>query len=106
MEENEKRELQQTLAYLDLVNSQIQSLSQQLELLDISNSEHQQALETITNLSSVSPGDEIMIPIGANNAVFATIKNPEEVFITLGSGIATILPAADATKKIVGRLRR
>ncbi len=104
MDKSEKQELQQTIQYLEIVNSQIKSLSQQTELLEMSSDEHEQAKKTLQHLQDLEPGDELLLPIGAGNFVFGTVKDPSQVFYGVGSNISTIVDRGSAMKKIEERL--
>ncbi len=45
------------------------------------------AISTQKELKNKKPGDEVLIPIGGSNHILCAIKDPNNVFVSIGSGI-------------------
>ena len=45
------------------------------------------AISTQKELKNKKPGDEVLIPIGGSNHILCAIKDPHNIFVSIGSGI-------------------
>lgn len=45
------------------------------------------AISTQKELKDKKPGDEVLIPIGGSNHILCAIKDPKNIFVSIGSGI-------------------
>ena len=45
------------------------------------------AISTQKELKNKKPGDEVLIPIGGSNHILCAIKDPNNIFVSIGSGI-------------------
>lgn len=45
------------------------------------------AISTQREIKNKKPGDEVLIPIGGSNHILCTIKDPNNIFVSIGSGI-------------------
>ena len=93
-------EIQQAGAQLESYRGQMESLRQQEQLLRDLNSEYMRARDTLLDLTKLSEGDEMLVPIGGNYFIFAKVDNPEKAIGSLGMNIA----AEESTEKAVERL--
>ena len=85
---------------MEMCNAQLDSLKKQDELLRINLEEFLRARDTLLGLKGKEKGDELMVPIGANFFVKATIGDPDTVISNLGSSVA----AGEEMDKAIERL--
>lgn len=86
MDENMK--FQQSLVYLESLKSQLEALGQQQEILRMAELEHSQARETLTKYQDLKDGDELLVPVGADSMVFASVADQSKVIINIGAKYA------------------
>ena len=100
---NEK-ELQQSLATLELYRAQLQSLAEQQQLVQMSLEENARAKETLSNFKSAPIDSEILVPVGGNSFVFAKIGSNSKAIVSVGSRVSLEKPIEDAMKMIETRI--
>ncbi|MDD1773871.1 MAG: prefoldin subunit alpha [Methanomassiliicoccales archaeon] len=100
---NEK-ELQQSLATLELYRAQLQSLAEQQQLIQMSLEENARAKETLSNFKSAPIDSEILVPVGGNSFVFAKIGSNSKAIVSVGSRVSLEKPIEDAMKMIETRI--
>ena len=76
-----QQEIEQLQGNLGAIEQQIGLISRVLSSLN-------DAIITQEELKNKKPGDEILIPIGGSNYILCTIKEPNNTFISIGSGIS------------------
>ena len=62
--------------------------------------EHMRARDTLQRLDQMKKGEELLVPIGANVFIYASVKNARKVIDSVGSGVAV----EDTVKKAIERL--
>lgn len=72
-------------ALLETAKNQLDALIKQQQLIQMAIEEHVRARETIKSLSKGSPGDEILIPIGADSYIHAKISENRDAVVGVGS---------------------
>jgi prefoldin alpha subunit len=102
---SEEEELQQSIAYLQVVNAQLDALSRQAKLLQATLTEHLQAKETLNAYKKLKKGEELLVPIGAGSYVFAKVSDPTKVIIGIGANISTEESIDSATDKLETRIK-
>ncbi|MDD1769001.1 MAG: prefoldin subunit alpha [Methanomassiliicoccales archaeon] len=100
---NEK-ELQQSLATLELYRAQLQSLAEQQQLVQMSLEENARAKETLSNFKSAPIDSEILVPVGGSSFVFAKIGSNSKAIVSVGSRVSLEKPIEDAMKMIETRI--
>ena len=100
---NEK-ELQQSLATLELYRAQLQSLAEQQQLVQMSLEENARAKETLSNFKSAPIDSEILVPVGGSSFVFAKIGSNSKAIVSIGSRVSLEKPIEDAMKMIETRI--
>jgi prefoldin alpha subunit len=75
---------------IDLLQANIGTIEQQITLIYRVISSLNAAVKTMNELKTKKPGDEILIPIGGSNYILCTIKDPQQTFISLGSGVTLL----------------
>lgn len=89
MPEPSEETLRQYVAYLDVLESQMEALTKQVEMLTIAYAEHERALTTLEAVRAESEealGDTL-VPIGAQTFVPARVRKSGTVLVTLGAGV-------------------
>lgn len=99
-----EEELREAVAKLDLARAQLDGLMRQGELLRMSLEEHMRAKETISGYSGTKEGGELLVPVGANCFVFATVGNKAEMIVGLGSDVAIQDSAEGAISRLDKRI--
>lgn len=96
----EQAELEDKLAMLEQYKQLLERLAKQDEALRGEMEEHMRARDTLQRIDTMKKGGEILVPIGANCFVYASVKNAKKVLNSVGAGIAV----EDTIKKAVERL--
>jgi len=76
--------------------------NQQIEILNSYYSEIQTSEQTLMELKGAKNDQQMLLPIGAGNFIYTTIKNAEKVIVTIGAGIhseKSLDDAIDGVKK-------
>ncbi len=87
MEEKEA-ELRRLTSEAELIQSQINTHNQNLELLNLSLNEARQTLDTLEQIKDVSPGTELLVPVGSGSFIRSTIAQNDRVVIGIGAGFS------------------
>jgi prefoldin alpha subunit len=74
----------------------INAIEQQISLINRAMNSIDSSIFTQEELEGKKSGDEILIPIGGSNYVLCSVKDPENVYISLGSGISRQAPLKEA----------
>ncbi|UCE92014.1 MAG: prefoldin subunit alpha [Methanobacteriota archaeon] len=97
MNEDETRE---AVAMLETAKAQLEALMRQQEILRLTLDEHKRAKETMERFASGTPGEDILVPIGADSMVHATISENRNAVISIGAGVSFERPSEEAGKMI------
>lgn len=81
------RKLQEDYMMLETAKAQLEGLSKQQQLIQLAVEEHVRARETVRSLTKGSPGDEILVPIGADSYIHAKISDNRTAELGVGSGV-------------------
>ncbi|MHA2243734.1 MAG: prefoldin subunit alpha [Candidatus Hodarchaeales archaeon] len=93
---NYMRNLQEEI---DLLQSNVSTIEQQITLIYRVISSLNDAVKTQIELKTKKPGDEILIPIGGSNYILCSIKDTQQTFISLGSGITLLTELINSEKR-------
>ena len=85
-------------AMLETAKNQLDALIKQQQLIQMAIEEHVRARETIKSLIKGSPGDEILIPVGADSYVHAKISDNRDAIVGVGSATSIRRSPEDAEK--------
>ena len=85
MNEEEARE---AVAMLETAKAQLEALMRQQEIIKLTIDEHRRAKETVENLAAKSPGEDVLIPIGADMLIHATISENRNAVLGIGAGVS------------------
>jgi len=95
-------EVNKLLLAAQQLEQQATRYNQQIEILNSYYSEIQTSEQTLVELKSAKNNQQMLLPIGAGNFIYTTIKNAEKVIVTIGAGIhseKSLDEAIDGVKK-------
>ncbi len=95
-------EVNKLLLAAQQLEQQATRYNQQIEILNSYYSEIQTSEQTLVELKDAKNDQQMLLPIGAGNFIYATIKNAEKVIVTIGAGIhseKSLDEAIDGVKK-------
>ncbi len=94
----EETALREDMMRLETAKAQLEALSKQQELIQLAIEEHVKARETVKSLAKSAPGDEMMIPVGADSYIYAKASERKDVVIGVGSDVSIQRNAEEAEK--------
>ena len=97
-----KEEVNNLLLAAQQLEQQATRYNQQIEILNSYYSEIQTSEQTLVELKGAKNDQQMLLPIGAGNFIYTTIKNAEKVIVTIGAGIhseKSLEDAIDGVKK-------
>ncbi len=95
-------EVNKLLLAAQQLEQQATRYNQQIEILNSYYSEIQTSEQTLVELKDAKNDQQMLLPIGAGNFIYTTIKNAEKVIVTIGAGIhseKSLDEAIDGVKK-------
>ena len=101
MNEEEARE---TAMMMESAKAQLEALNRQQEIIRITMDEHKRARDTVAKLASGSPGDEVLVPIGADSFVHARISENKRAIISVGADVSFERSPEDSQKILDERI--
>jgi prefoldin alpha subunit len=96
--------IKELVAKMQLYQSRLDLLQQQSNMVQLSINDIDNALKSLGSFDGKGAGQEMLVPIGANSYVYATVSNPDRILIGIGAGIS-IEKSAPESKEILS-LRR
>jgi prefoldin alpha subunit len=97
-------ELRDGMAMLENAKAQLDALSKQQQLIQMAIEEHVRARETIKKVTEGVPGDEVLIPVGADSYIYAKISDRKDGVVGVGSGVSIQRKPEDAEKYLDGKI--
>ena len=101
---DDEAELQQLVDTLAQVEQQMRAWDAQLETLADVRAELWQARTTLDGLKEEPEGREMLVPVGYNTSLFATLGSKERVLTGLGSRVYMEAPLEQALERLQARL--
>ena len=95
-----EQELRDNYVMMETAKAQLEGLAKQQELVQLAVEEHVRARETIKQMAKGIPGDEILVPLGADSYIHAKISENRDAIVGVGSG-ASIKRKPDEAEKIL-----
>ena len=95
-------EVNKLLLAAQQLEQQATRYNQQIEILNSYYGEIQTSEQTLVELKGAKNDQQMLLPIGAGNFIYTTIKNAEKVIVTIGAGIhseKSLDGAIDGVKK-------
>ncbi|MCD1295326.1 prefoldin subunit alpha [Methanocella sp. CWC-04] len=99
-----EEQIRELVARMQAYQSRLEMLQQQANFIQLSLNDIDNALKALGSLEEKEEGHEMLVPIGANSYVYATISNPSRVLIGIGAGIS-VEKSADDSKAILSSRR-
>jgi prefoldin alpha subunit len=96
--------LNENIAMMDLAKAQMEGLARQQELLQLAIEEHSRAKETIEHLAKRGPGEDILVPVGADSFIYADVSDTRDAIVGVGSGVAIRRAPEDAAKILQAKM--
>ena len=93
-----EKQFREDYAMLETARTQLDALVKQQQLIQLAVEEHVRARETIKALSKGVPGDKVLIPIGADSYIHASISDDRNAIVGIGSGASIRRTPEDAEK--------
>ena len=100
----DEAELKQLVDTLAQVEQQVRAWEAQLETLATVRAEIWQARTTLDGLQEEPEGREMLVPVGYNTSLFATLGSKERVLTGLGSRVYMEAPLEQALERLQSRL--
>jgi prefoldin alpha subunit len=101
MDEAEARE---AAAMIETAKAQYEALARQQEIVRLTIDEHSRAKDTIARVASGTPGDEILVPVGAESFIHARISEEKNAVVGVGAGISFQRSPEEAQKILAVRI--
>ncbi len=101
--EEKIKELQ---AKLQMIYASLEEISKESAVLDVYISEYSLARKTLKGMEELSGEEEILVPIGGNAYIKASLREKGKVLYHVGAGIYLELSSEEAVKKLDEALSR
>lgn len=112
----EEREVRELIFRLQQYQAQADLTSQQISLLQVSMDEHESAMDAIKHCKELEESSEILVPLGAESFVHATLDKVDKVLVGLGANVSaeqapdkaieSLSKRKDEMNEVLGRLDR
>jgi prefoldin alpha subunit len=99
-----EQELRQALATLEMYKAQAESLAEQQQIITFSLEEYSRARDTLGKWKDAKEGAELLVPVGGNSFVFATVADNKKALVGVGSGVTVERPLDEAIKTLETRI--
>ena len=93
-----ERQFREDYAMLETAKQQLDALGKQQQLIQLAVEEHVRARETVKSLTKGAPGDEVLIPIGADSYIHAKVSDNRTVIVGVGSSTSIRRTPEEAEK--------
>ncbi len=94
----DEQSFRENYAMLETAKAQLEALLKQQDLIQLAVEEHVRARETVKSLAKGSPGDEVLVPIGADSYLHARISDNRDAIVGIGSQVSVMKSTEDAEK--------
>lgn len=99
-----EQEMREAAMELESFKAQIDALRQQEELIHQMTDEYIRARDTLINLKDCEKDGQMLVPIGANCFVFATIGDTDKALCGIGNNIAMEETVEDSIERMDRRI--
>lgn len=83
-----EQKLREDYNMLETAKAQLEALIRQQQLIQLAVDEHVRARETVKELAKGAPGDDVLIPLGADSYIHAKISEDRTAILGIGSGVS------------------
>jgi prefoldin alpha subunit len=94
----DERKFRENYSMLESAKAQLEALGKQQQLIQLAVEENVRARETIKSLTKGAPGDEALIPIGADSYIHAKISDNRNAIVGVGSNTSIRRTPEEAEK--------
>ena len=101
MDEAEARD---AAAMIESAKAQYEALMRQQEVIKLTIDEHSRARDTISLVASGKPGDDILVPIGAESFIHARISEEKSAIVGVGADVSFQRSPEEAQKLLDARI--
>jgi prefoldin alpha subunit len=82
-----EQELRQAMGTLEVYKAQLEAVAEQQQLIQMSLEEYSRAKDTLTEFAKAPENGQLLVPIGGNSYVYATVADNTTCLVGVGSGI-------------------
>ena len=93
-------ELNNLLAVAQQLEQQASRYNQQIEILNGYFNEINSAEQTLSEIEKSKENQNVLVPIGAGNFIYAAVKDTKNVIVTIGAGVHSEKSLPDAIEVI------
>ncbi|MHA2254448.1 MAG: prefoldin subunit alpha [Candidatus Heimdallarchaeaceae archaeon] len=93
-------ELNNLLAVAQQLEQQASRYNQQIEILNGYFNEIQSAEQTLSEIEKSEENQNVLVPIGAGNFIYTSVKDTKNVIVTIGAGVHSEKSLPDAIEVI------
>ncbi|MCG3225879.1 MAG: prefoldin subunit alpha [Candidatus Heimdallarchaeota archaeon] len=93
-------ELNNLLAVAQQLEQQASRYNQQIEILNGYFNEIHSAEQTLSEIEKSEDNQNVLVPIGAGNFIYASVKDTKNVIVTIGAGVHSEKSLSDAIEVI------
>jgi prefoldin alpha subunit len=99
-----EQNLRDNVMMLETAKAQLDGLLKQQELIQLAVDEHVRARETIKQMMKSAPGEEILVPLGADSYIHAKVSDNKDAVVGIGSGVSLRKSPEEAEKVLDTRI--
>jgi len=103
--QKELQELQQSVQYMEVIKSQVESLAAQADLMEKTLEDYARAHSTLESLKDLPEGSEMLVPIGADSFMFTKVSDNAQAIVGCGANVSIQKPIPDALGSLEGRIK-
>ena len=100
-----EQELRQALGTLEVYKAQLEAVAEQQQLIQMSMEEYSRAKDTLTEFTKAPENGQLLVPIGGNSFVYATVADNQKCLIGVGSGITVEKSIEDSIQLMTVRVQ-
>ena len=101
MDEAEARD---AAAMIETAKAQYEALMRQQEIIRLTLDEHKRAKETISRVAAGRPGDDLLVPVGAEAFIHAKVSEDKNAIIGVGASVSFQRTPEEAEKLLASRM--
>jgi prefoldin alpha subunit len=100
----DERQLREDYTMLEAAKAQLEGLARQQQLIQMAVEEHVRARETVKQVTAGKPGDEILVPVGADSYIYAKTSDDRNAVVGVGSGVSIKRSPEEAEKLLDAKI--
>ncbi len=99
----EKADLEKTLTEYEYYKGHIEALQESVGMIDASIAQLESTIESLNGASALKEGNEILIPVGSESFLSASIIDTETAIVGIGAGVAVRTGIKEAVVELGNR---